>query len=88
MNLLAGTQEQLLGSGGIEVLRTLVSSSKPYNHNTASIIFWSMSKNPKVHVTIAKSGILPLLLVLRSSKDVESRKLALDSLLGVLLNSV
>merc|ERR1711862_647579 len=55
-------------------------------HNHATAVFASLAENPKSHVLVVKSGLLPLLLVLRNSKDLESRRVSLEALLEFLGN--
>lgn len=81
------TQAAFVEDGLSKLLRYLVEADRPETHNHATVVFHSLASNPQAHPTVVKNGLLPLLLILRNSKDLESRRVSLESLLNFVENS-
>ena len=75
-----------MDDGLSKLVRYLVETDRPECHNHATIIFQSLAQNKLAHQAVVKSGLLSLLLVLRNSKDLDSRRVSLDALLDFIEN--
>jgi len=80
------TQTAFVEDGLSKLVRYLVEADRPETHNHATCVFHSLANNPASHPTVVKNGLLPLLLVLRNSKDLDSRRVSLESLLNFVEN--
>merc|ERR1719216_556182 len=81
------TQTPYVEDGLSKLIRYLVEADRPETHNHATAVFNSLAHNPQSHHAVVKNKLLPLLLVLRNSKDLESRRVSLDALLDFVENT-